>query len=145
MELAAEGLASLCSGMFFGAAFYISVVQHPASIAAGRAVPGMFFPHMYRRAAPMQASLAILGAVAGVGAWLMQDEMIWLIGAIALASVVPITLFYIKPVNDILLRPGIDPESSEVAENLRRWGFRHWWRTAASGISFALFIVGVLL
>lgn len=93
----------------------------------------------------MQASLAILGAVAGVGAWLMQDEMIWLIGAIALASVVPITLFYIKPVNDILLRPGIDPESSEVAENLRRWGFRHWWRTAASGISFALFIVGVLL
>ena len=57
-------VALLCAGIFTGAAVYISVVQHPAAREAG--VGGLLFPRMYARAAPMQASLAILGTLAGL-------------------------------------------------------------------------------
>ena len=61
-----EFLALLCAGVFFGAAVYVSIVQHPAALRVGGALAARFFPPMYQRAAPMQASLAILGSVSGL-------------------------------------------------------------------------------
>ena len=134
-------VATLCAGVFFGAAVYISVGQHPAALAAGGIVPGRLFAPMYRRAAPMQASLAIIGAASAVAAWATGFAWAWLVGGIILFLVVPFTLIRMKPVNDKLKEPTREPESPETLALLHRWGLLHWVRSALSGVAFLIFLV----
>lgn len=139
--LFANLLATFCSGTFFGAAVYISIAQHPAAMEAGAGVGGRFFPPMYRRAAPMQILLAVVGSLAGILAWVFGGPLPWLFGALLLASVIPITLFAIKPINDVLLDPLHDADASDTEDLLRRWGPKHWLRSIVSGVSFILFLI----
>ena len=44
-----EIIATLCAGTFFGAALYINLAQHPATLDAGGDFAGKFFPHMYAK------------------------------------------------------------------------------------------------
>ncbi|MDA7722943.1 DUF1772 domain-containing protein [Pseudomonadales bacterium] len=88
-----EVIALFSSGTFFGAALYISLAQHPAALEADTSIGGRFFPPMYKRAAPLQIALAVAGTIAGLVAWYLSGSMLWLIGALLLASVIPITLF----------------------------------------------------
>ncbi len=136
-----EFTATFCAGVFFGAAIYISIAQHPAALEAGAGVGGRFFPPMYRRAAPMQILLAVLGTIAGLVVWGMGNGLLWLVGALFLVSVIPITLIVIKPVNDVLLNPGHDPDAADTEALLERWGLRHWSRSIVSGIAFVLFLL----
>jgi len=139
-----ELIAIFCCGIFFGAAVYISIAQHPATLEAGVAVGGRFFPPMYNRAAPMQIAMAVIGFLAGIAAWYSSSEIIWLLGAALLVSVIPITLTIIKPVNDILLAPDNDPDSPETEELLKRWGPKLWLRTVVSGAAFILYLIAAL-
>ena len=61
-----EFLAVFLCGTFFGAAVYISIVQHPATMKAGIPVAEKFFPPMYNLAAPMQIVSALGGTLAGL-------------------------------------------------------------------------------
>ncbi len=69
---------------------------------------------------------------------------LWLIGAVLLVSVIPITLALIKPINDILLKPESNPESEETKDLLERWGPKHWLRTIVSGMSFLTYLIAAL-
>jgi hypothetical protein len=110
MREATKLLATLCCGVFFGAALYISLVQHPAALETGNDFAARFFPPMYRRATALQASLALVGCVAAIAAWLGGAGRLWLAAAVLLGSVVPFTLVVIKPVNDALLQgAGLSP------------------------------------
>jgi hypothetical protein len=137
-----EFFATACSGVFAGAAIYISVVQHPASLEVGGTMPATFFPPMYRRAAPMQAGLAVVGSLSGLLAWLFGSGVLWLLGALLLGFVVPFTLLRIKPVNDQLLAPDLDPAAPEVPDLLRQWGQLHRIRSATSCLAFLFFLFG---
>ena len=129
-----ELLATFCCGVFFGAALYISLVQHPAALETGNDFAIRFFPPMYRRAAWFQASLAVAGCVITIAAWLSGGSKLWLAAAILIGGVVPFTLILIKPVNDVLLQ---DRDAvSEPGALLRRWAHLHWARTVASGLAF---------
>jgi len=139
-----ELIAILGSGTFFGAAIYISLAQHPATLECGGSVGGRFFPPMYNRAAPMQITLAVVGFLAGAAAWYSSSNVLWLVGALFLISVVPITLIVIKPINDILLSPENDSNSPETEALLRRWGPKHWLRSIVSGASFIIYLVAAL-
>jgi len=134
-------LATFCCGVFFGAALYISLVQHPAALETGYDFAARFFRPMYRRAAILQASLALIGCAAALAAWLSGAGRLWLAAAVLIGSVVPFTLFVIKPVNDALLQDKV--VASEVSALLIRWGHLHWARTAASGAAFAACLVDV--
>ncbi len=134
-------VAIFCAGTFFGAALYISIAQHPATLEAGPNVGGRFFPPMYRRAAPMQIFLTIIGTVAGAVAWTLGGNSMWLVGALFLVSVIPITLLIIKPINDRLLDPSHNPDEPDTERLLRQWGPRHWIRSTVSCIAFILFLV----
>ena len=136
-----ESIATFCTGVFFGAAVYISIAQHPAVMEAGPGVGGRFFPSMYRRAAPMQIILAVGGTLSGFAAFGVGGNILWAIGSLFLISVIPITLVVIKPINDVLLDKNRDPDASDTKEFLRQWGLRHWWRSIVSGISFILFLL----
>ena len=134
-------LATFCCGVFFGAALYISLVQHPAALETGYDFAARFFRPMYRRAAILQASLALIGCAAALAAWLSGAGRLWLAAAVLIGSMVPFTLFVIKPVNDALLQDKV--VASEVSALLIRWGHLHWARTAVSGAAFAACLVDV--
>jgi hypothetical protein len=74
-----ESLALLASGLFAGAALYITFVEHPARMQWGTTL-ALFAPS-YKRATIMQASLAALGTLAAIAAWLQGAPAPWLIGA----------------------------------------------------------------
>ena len=125
-----------CCGVFFGAALYISLVQHPATLETGNDFAARFFHPMYRRAAVLQASLALIGCAAAIGAWSSGAGILWLATAVLIGSVVPFTLLIVKSVNDRLLRGGIS--ATELSALLVRWGHLHWIRTLASGAAFVI-------
>ncbi len=133
-------LATFCCGVFFGAALYISLVQHPAALEIGDEFAARFFRPMYRRAARLQASLALVGCASASVAWLSGAGALWLAAAVLIGSVVPFTLIVIKPVNDALLQNR--DAASEVAVLFTRWGYLHWARTVASGLAFLLCLIG---
>jgi uncharacterized membrane protein len=81
--------------------------------------------------------------VIGIIAWVISDSYAWGVGSIFLISVVPITLLFIKPINDQLLNPTATFSSEQVERLLAQWNPRHWVRTIASGIAFVLFLIGL--
>jgi hypothetical protein len=136
-----EIVATFCCAVFFGAAAYISMVQHPAALETGGDFAVRFFAPMYGRASIMQASLAIGGAVAAMAAWFLGAGRVWLPAAVLIASVVPFTLLIVEPVNDQI--KGIDPSAEQALELLMQWGRLHWLRTIVSGLSFVLCVVAI--
>ena len=98
--------ATLCAGVFAGAAIYINAVEHPARLSCGTELAVREFAPSYHRATIMQVPLALSGCIAGLwSAWLLGD--VWVaVGAILLGVVVPFTLVVILPTNKQLLDPG---------------------------------------
>jgi hypothetical protein len=131
-------LAAASTGLFAGAAIYITAVEHPARLACGNALALRQFAPSYQRAAVMQASLAVLGALAGIAAWWLGSGVAFLLSALTIAAVVPFTLLVILPTNARLLSGDLDPESQEAARLLRRWGHLHAARSAAGMAAFLL-------
>ncbi len=141
MMLLLEIAATFCAGVFFGAAVYISIAQHPAVLEAGAHVGKRFFGPMYRRAAPMQIVLAVGGSLAGIARWSMGNGLMWIVGSLCLLSVIPITLVVIKPINDVLLNADSTPHESDTGALLKKWGPKHGWRSIVSGVAFVLFLL----
>jgi Domain of unknown function (DUF1772) len=133
-----ELIATLCAGLFAGAALYITFVEHPARLECGTALAATEFVPSYRRATIMQASLAALGFVAANVAWLQGSEGLVLVAGVLLGLVIPFTLIMIVPTNERLLNPALDRGSEEAAVLLRRWGRLHAVRSVLGGAAFAL-------
>jgi len=132
-----RSIATLCSGIFFGAALYISLVQHPAVLSTGTEFAARYFPEMYSRAALLQASSALLGALSALAAWFYGARPIVLVAVLLQASIVLFTIVVVAPVNRELVGGSIDPTSQRAAELLIHWGWLHWARTIAGGLAFA--------
>ncbi len=135
-----ELVATLCAGLFAGAAIYITLVEHPARLECGTELAVTIFGPSYRRAAVMQAALAAVGLVAAFLAWIQGGGTVVLVGGALLGSVIPFTLVVILPTNRRLLDPGLMRGSAEAAALLRRWGQLHAIRSVASGLAFGLLL-----
>jgi Zn-dependent membrane protease YugP len=132
--------ATLCAGIFCGAALYINLVEHPARVACGTEVAVRQFAPSYKRATVMQVSLVIGGLLFGLtGAWQLRDPLAAL-GAILLAIVVPFTLIGIFPTNKQLLDPTLDARSERAAALLARWNRLHAVRSVLSAAGFTLML-----
>ena len=92
-----ELIATICAGLFSGAAVYITLAQQPAVAALDPPSSIVFFRAMYARAAPIQAALAAVGSLAAVSAWWGGRGGLWLLASLLLGSVIPLTLIVIKP------------------------------------------------
>ena len=136
----AEFFALFLCGTFFGAAVYISIAQHPASMKAGMPVAAKFFPPMYGLAAPMQITLAVGGTLAGLIQWYLVSDALWVIGAALLVFVIPFTLIALKPINDQLLNPNAERSDSQTEDLLNQWAPRHWVRSIATRLSFVVYL-----
>jgi uncharacterized membrane protein len=133
-------VATLAAGLFAGAALYVTGVEHPARLSCGTALAIREFAPSYKRGTVMQASLALIGCVAGLSAaWRYQDPVVCLAGVL-LGSVVPFTLVVIVPTNKRLLDPALDASSPEASQLLMRWGHLHAVRSIMSTAAFVLFV-----
>lgn len=137
-------VAVLATTLFAGAAIYINIAEHPARMEGGTAIAVAVFAPSYRRAAVMQAALALTAAASGLGAWLMGATVAWLIGALLIFAVVPFTLIVIAPTNHKLLDPAVDRTSDKVATLLRRWGKLHAVRSILGLASSIVFLASLV-
>ena len=133
-------VAILTATLFSGAAIYVNLVEHPARMECGTELAASVFGPSYRRAAVMQAILALTATVAGIGAWLMGSPLAWLLGALLIFLVVPFTLIAIGPTNKQLLNPTLDRASEEASRLLQRWERLHSVRSILALAASAVFL-----
>jgi hypothetical protein len=131
-------IATLCAGLFAGAALYVSLVEHPARVSCGTAVAVAEFGPSYRRAARLQSALASICFVAAVWAAFRGAGHLVFVAALLMVAVVPFTLLVIMPTNDRLMDPTLNPGSPEAATLLTRWGRLHAVRTVLGLASFVV-------
>ena len=136
--------AILAAALFTGAAIYINVAEHPARMECGAALAVTVFGPSYRRAAVMQAVLAMVATAGGFGAWFIGAPVAWLIGALLIFAVIPFTLIAIGPTNKRLLDPAIDRGSDTVHRLLQRWGRLHAVRSFLALGSSIVFLSAVV-
>lgn len=134
-------VATLAAGLFAGAAIYINLAEHPARMECGTTLAATVFGPSYRRAAVMQAALAVVGTTAGIVAWWATPATAWLAGAALLFLVVPFTLLVILPTNRRLLDPALDRSAPETRGLLVRWGRLHAVRSVLGAASFVVFVI----
>jgi hypothetical protein len=134
------GLALAATGLFAGAALYVTLVEHPARMACGPMMAVAQFRRSYPRGAALQAPLAILAGLAGAGAWLAGAGLAWLAAGVLQALVVPYTLLVVMPVNRRLLDPALEPDTPEAVRLLHRWAALHLVRTIAGLVALALML-----
>jgi Domain of unknown function (DUF1772) len=133
-------VAVLATTIFAGAAIYINLVEHPARLSCSTEIAAAVWAPSYQRATFMQASLAIAGSSAGLAAWMLGAGLMWLVAALSILAVVPVTFTIIFPTNKRLLAPEHDPGSPETRRLLIKWGQLHAIRSALSLIASAIFV-----
>jgi len=125
-------IALLCTTSFAAIALYVSLGEHPARMECGPEIASFVFGPSYRRAARIQATLALVATAAAAGMWYLQREVLWLAASVLIFLVVPITLIVIRRTNNRLLSPDLDRTSPATYELLRTWARLHGVRTLLS-------------
>jgi hypothetical protein len=124
------GLALTIAAAFTGAAVYINVAEQPARLQLDdRSLLAEWKP-AYKRGYMMQASLAIVGGVFGLLAYLNALDWRWLLGAIVLLANWPYTLFVIAATNNRLMETPLDAATAETRRMIEQWGTLHAGRSA---------------
>jgi Domain of unknown function (DUF1772) len=136
--------ATFAAALFAGAALYINVAEHPARMLLETRFAASQWAPSYRRATWMQAPLALLSVVAGLGASFLGGGLGWAIAALLIGAVIPFTFIVIMPTNRALLAPGRDLGSAETRELLNHWAKLHAIRTALS-LAATILDVGLAL
>jgi anthrone oxygenase-like protein len=138
-----QALAIVSAALFTGGALYISLVEHPARMNLEPAAAVKQFRLSYRRAAPWQATTAMLSAACGVLASISGGSWIWAIGGLMVGVAVPFTLIVILPTAKRLLMDA-DGSDADSPELLARWGRLHWVRSAWATAGLLILIVAAL-
>lgn len=137
-------LALTAAALSAGAAVYINIAEQPARLALDdRALLAQWKP-AYARGFTMQATLAVVGFLLGVGAWWTTREVMWLAGAVVLVANRPYTLLIIMPVNHKLSAIEPDQAGPESRALIVRWGGLHARRTMLGFLATALFLWAML-
>jgi hypothetical protein len=88
----------------------------------------------------MQASLAIVGGLCGLVAYLSTLDWRWLLGAVVLLANWPYTIFVIMPTNRQLMDTAPDRATAETRRLLERWGMLHAGRSGLGLVATLMFL-----
>jgi uncharacterized membrane protein len=133
-------IATFAAAVFAGAALYVNVAEHPARMMLDTRYAVAQWAPSYRRATRMQAPLALMSLVAGLGSWFLGGGVGWAIAGLLIGAVVPFTFIAIMPANNALLAPGRDLDTAETRALLEQWAKLHAVRTALSLAAAILFV-----
>jgi len=136
-------LALVTAAIFFGAACYINVAEHPARLQLGDEAAWLQWSPSYRRGLAMQAPLAIASGVLGTIAWWWESNPLWLVGALLILANWPYTLLAIMPINH-RLEAMTSPVSSEARALLVRWGALHGGRTLLGAAATLIYMAAII-
>ena len=136
MENVLKFLALLSSGMFAGAAFYLTTVEHPARMSAGASAALREFRPSYKRAAPQQAILAIVCFLCCLSLALLKQHWLWVLGGCLAGAVVPFTFIFSMPTNRLLLDEAKHLDGHALEAVLAKWARLHAVRTVLSLLGF---------
>ena len=140
MLVALKFIATLSAATFAGAALYVNLVEHPARMTLDTRAAVLEWAPAYARGTWMQAPLALLSLVAGLGAWLLGGGIGWALAAVLIGAVVPFTFLGVMPTNRALLAPGRDLAAAETRALLERWARLHAVRTVLSLAATVLYL-----
>lgn len=128
--------AVVFTGIFAGAAFYVTVVEQAAREDADAAASLAVFKAIFHRAAKFQIPLLSLSVIASLGSLFLSGNWMWLVGALAMACIVPFTLIVLMPLNNRLLKT--EPDDPDLSPMLKSWGPLQLVRTSVALACFGL-------
>ncbi len=134
-------LPIILSSLFAGAALYINVAEQPARLRLDdRALLEQWVPS-YKRGTLMQSNLALASGAAGVLAFWLNPNALWLVGAFLIVANWPFTFVVIMPITRRLEAAAIDQAGSDTRDAIRRWGGLHAVRTGLGFASLAVYVL----
>jgi Domain of unknown function (DUF1772) len=133
-------LALVTVSVFFGAAVYINIAEHPARLALPDAAALAEWGPAYRRGFAMQAPIAVASALLGACAWWTTGERLWGVGAVIMIANWSYTLLAIMPTNRRFeaTPPGAD---ADTRGRLVRWGQLHAVRSALGAAAMVVYLI----
>jgi hypothetical protein len=133
-------LALVTASIFFGAAIYINVAEHPARLRLDDGNALAQWRPAHKRGFAMQAPLALVSALLGGAAWSTTDGPLWALGAVIMLANWPYTLLAIMPINRQLdaTRSGSDPN---MRDRLVRWGRLHVARSLLGAAATVIYVI----
>ena len=133
-------LALTIAAVFTGAAIYINIAEQPTRLQLdNRSLLAEWKP-AYKRGYVMQASLAVLGGLFGLVAYLSTLDWRWVLGAAVLLANWPYTIFVIMPTNRRLMDTPPEAATAETRRMLERWGALHAGRSALGLVATLIFL-----
>ncbi len=134
------GLALTMAAGFTGAAIYINIAEQPARLQLDNRSLLAEWKLAYKRGYIMQASLAIVGGLFGLVAYLSTLDWRWLLGALVLLANWPYTIYVIMPANRLLMDTPPEAATAETRSRLKRWGTLHVGRSALGLVATLIFL-----
>ena len=133
-------LALTIAAVFTGAAIYVNIAEQPARLQLdNRSLLAEWKP-AYKRGYVMQASLAIVGGLFGLLAYLNTLDWRWLLGAVVLLANWPYTIYVIMPTNRRLMDTPPEAATAETLRMLERGGTLHAGRSALGLLATLIFL-----
>ena len=133
-------VALVTASIFFGAAVYINIAEHPARLGLPDGAALAEWGPAYRRGIAMQAPIAILSALLGAAAWWTAGDLLWAVGAVIMIANWPYTFLAIVPINN-LLEATASGGDRDTRERLVRWGHLHAVRSGLSAVATLIYLL----
>ena len=137
-------IAFIAAAMFTGIAAYVSFAEHPARMALDDRAALTQWKPSYQHGTLIQAPLALIGGLAGIGAWYRwQSVWPWAVGGVILLSIIAYTFAVIWQTNGKLKATPLDQAGPETRALLIKWGQLHMGRTLLGAVALGFITYGM--